>query len=334
MARHKEALIRYRIIDECLRNRKLVTINELIDACRDKDIIVSERTIREDIRNMKYDRGLGYEAPIENIRPKKYRYTDPDYSISKLPLSDEELEALGFTAKLLEQFVHMMPFDQIPGTIQKIFNHLKIRHSLSEEEFSEMIDFEKAPAVKGLEFMELLLSAIRRKQVVDIRYQHFGSDEIHQRTVYPYLLKEYHNRWYLYCLVNDIHEIRLYALDRMKEVKIHYGMAFKEPEGRPKGHFKNLIGVTKFPNTKPELVLLKFSHRQAPYLHTLPLHESQKVVEETDAYTVFSYHVHQSPELLMRILGWADNVEVLAPETLRKKVKELISATAAIYGIV
>jgi predicted DNA-binding transcriptional regulator YafY len=78
MARHKEALIRYRIIDECLRNRKLVTINELIDACRDKDIIVSERTIREDIRNMKYDRGLGYEPPIENIRPKKYRYTDPD----------------------------------------------------------------------------------------------------------------------------------------------------------------------------------------------------------------------------------------------------------------
>ncbi len=333
MARHKEALIRYRIIDECLRNRKLVTIDELVDACMDKDIIVSARTIREDIRNMKYDLGLGYDAPIENVRPKKYRYTNPDYSINKLPLSDEELDSLAFAARLLEQFDNMMPFDQIPGTIQKIFNHLKIRHSLSEEEFSEMIDFEKAPATKGLEFMEPLLGAIRKKQVVKIRYQHFGSNDIQHRIVHPYLLKEYHNRWYLYGLVDDINEIRLYALDRMKNIEIHYGTPYKKPEGRPKDHFKDLIGVTKFPGTKPERILFKFNNWRTPYLLTQPLHESQEIVEQTTSHNVFSYHLRQSPELLTRILGWASDVEVLSPESLREKVKKAIKEMAEMYGV-
>jgi predicted DNA-binding transcriptional regulator YafY len=333
MARHKEALIRYRIIDECLRNRKLVTINELIDACRDNDIIVSERTIREDIRNMKYDLGLGYDAPIENIRPKKYRYSDPDYSINKLPLSDDEVDALGFAARLLQQFGNTSPFNQITGSVQKIFNHLKIRNSLDEKEFDTLIDFEKAPETKGLQFLELLLGALRKKQVVKIEYRHFGSERKRERIVHPYLLKEYHNRWYLYGLAEDVNETRLFGLDRIENVKRHYGIAYKTPTEHPKDHFKNLIGVTKFPDTEPEQILLKFNNWRTPYLLTQPLHKSQEVVEQTNSHTVFSYYIHQSPELLTRILGWAGDVEVLSPQSLREKVKKAIKEMSEMYGI-
>ncbi len=334
MAHHKEAMIRYRIINECLRNRKTVSIDELIDACKDRDIRVSERTIREDIRNMRLDSSLGFDAPIESIRPKKYRYSDPDYSINKLPLSNYELESLVFASKLLEQFSNMVPLDQIPGAIQKIFNHLKIRRDLSEEEFSEMIDFEKAPETKGIHFIEPLLSAIRKKQVVEIIYKRFFDNNEHLRIVHPYLLKEYLNRWYLLGYSEEAKELHVYGLDRIISVKIAYGVAYKPIKGRPKDYFRNLIGVTKFSDTIPEKILLKFTKQQTPYVLTQPLHVSQKIVKQTDTYTIISLLVHHSPELQMKILSWHNEVEVLAPESLRNSIIKMIEGAAKVYGIV
>lgn len=332
MPKHKEALIRYRIIDRCLCNRKEVTIDDLIEACADKDIIVSERTIREDIKNMKYDLSLGFDAPIENIRPQKYRYSDFNYSINKLPLSDEELESLAFASKLLEQFSDMAPFDQIPGAIQKIFNHLKIRHSLNEQEYSEMIDFEKAAETKGLNFIEPLLKAIQKKQVVEITYQHFGDTKKNKRIVHPYLLKEYLNRWYVLGFNEDVNDLRIYGLDRIVKITVEYGKNYRPSLTRPKDYFKNVIGVTKFDGTKPEKIILKFSNLQANYILSQPLHESQKIIEKTAHHTIISIEVHSSPELQIILLGWHSEVEVLAPESLRNKVRDLIKGAGENYN--
>jgi hypothetical protein len=72
MASNKNALIRYKTIDYCLRNKfKKWTLDDLIEACSDalyeyegKDVNVSKRTIQLDIQLMRSDK-LGYNAPIE-----------------------------------------------------------------------------------------------------------------------------------------------------------------------------------------------------------------------------------------------------------------------------
>ena len=97
MPANKNALIRYRTIDRCLRNRyRRWTLDDLVDACSDalydmEGIAkgVSVRTVQGDLQIMRSDK-LGYYAPIEVYDNKYYRYADPDYSITNTPVSTED----------------------------------------------------------------------------------------------------------------------------------------------------------------------------------------------------------------------------------------------------
>lgn len=334
MPKTKDALIRYRVIDRMLVNRKYVTIQELMEACSDYlDRPVSERTIRQDLFNMQNDRGLDFMAPIRNKRPKLYYYTDPNYSITKLPLTLDEVDSLEFAGKMLEQFSNMEPFDQIQGAIKKVFNHIRIRRNLNHKQHSDYIDFEKAPDTGGLEYIGPLLNAIKEKYVVKLKYQAFTSKKIYSHTFNPYLLKEYSNRWYVFGYNEYWKSLRLYALDRVKKVERLIGEEYRPSAIPPKDYFRNVIGVTRFEGTEPREVRLKFTAHQAPYVLSQPLHESQQVEEQTGNHTIISLKVHESPELDIILLGWNKEVEVLEPPEYRKKIKGLVEGAASLYNI-
>ena len=97
MPANKNALIRYKTIDRCLRNKyRRWTLDDLVEACSDvlydmEGIVkgVSRRTVQGDLQMMRSDK-LGYYAPIEVYDNKYYRYADPDYSITNTPISDED----------------------------------------------------------------------------------------------------------------------------------------------------------------------------------------------------------------------------------------------------
>ena len=108
MPANKNALIRYKTIDRCLRNRfRRWTIDDLTDACSDalyemEGILkgVSVRTVQGDLQIMRSDK-LGYNAPIEVYDRIYYRYADPDYSISDTPLTEEDCDLLKEAVELL-----------------------------------------------------------------------------------------------------------------------------------------------------------------------------------------------------------------------------------------
>ena len=62
----KNALIRYRAINRCLIDYKIVSMEKLIEQCKIATYqpYISKRTIQEDIRAMRNDEFLGYDAPI------------------------------------------------------------------------------------------------------------------------------------------------------------------------------------------------------------------------------------------------------------------------------
>ncbi len=96
---NKNALIRYKTIDRCLRNKyRRWTLDDLVEACSDalyemEGITrgVSMRTVQADIHMMRSDK-LGYNAPIEVYDNKFYRYEDPDYSINDTPIAEDTYE--------------------------------------------------------------------------------------------------------------------------------------------------------------------------------------------------------------------------------------------------
>lgn len=111
MPANKNALIRYKTIDRCLRNRyRRWTLDDLVDACSDalydmEGIAkgVSTRTVQGDLQMMRSDK-LGYYAPIEVYDNKYYRYSDPDYSITNTPISTEDYNLIVRAVKTIEEY--------------------------------------------------------------------------------------------------------------------------------------------------------------------------------------------------------------------------------------
>ena len=109
MPANKNALIRYKTIDNCLRNRyRRWTLDDLVEACSDalydmEGITkgVCARTVQMDIQIMRSDK-LGYNAPIEVYDRIYYRYADPNYSITEMPLSIEDCKLINKAIILLE----------------------------------------------------------------------------------------------------------------------------------------------------------------------------------------------------------------------------------------
>lgn len=108
MPANKNALIRYKTIDNCLRNRyRRWTLDDLVDACcealYDMEGItkgVCTRTVQMDIQIMRSDK-LGYNAPIEVYDKIYYRYADPGYSITEMPLSMDDCKLIKKAITLL-----------------------------------------------------------------------------------------------------------------------------------------------------------------------------------------------------------------------------------------
>ncbi len=108
MPKNKNALLRYKTIDRCLRNKyRRWTLDDLVEAVSDtlyemEGITrgVSVRTIQADIQIMRSDK-LGYNAPIEVYDNKYYRYEDPDYSISDSPISMDTCELIVKVVKMI-----------------------------------------------------------------------------------------------------------------------------------------------------------------------------------------------------------------------------------------
>ena len=109
MPANKNALIRYKTIDRCLRNRyRKWTLDDLVDACCDalydmEGITkgVCARTVQMDIQVMRSDK-LGYNAPIVVYDKIYYTYADPDYSITDMPLSVDDCKLIKEAIALLD----------------------------------------------------------------------------------------------------------------------------------------------------------------------------------------------------------------------------------------
>ena len=156
MAQNKNALIRYKTIDKCLQNRyKKWTLNDLIDACSDalyefegRDVNVSKRSIQLDIQLMRSDK-LGYNAPIVVYDKKYYKYADPNYSITNIPLTENDMSILSETVEMLRQFKDFSLFTELGGIIQKLED--KVYTEKTHQ--SAIIHLDKNEGLKGLEYL-------------------------------------------------------------------------------------------------------------------------------------------------------------------------------------
>ena len=335
MAVNKLALLRYRIIDKCLQNRfKKWTLDDLIEEVSDAlyeyegiDSGVSKRTIQLDIQNMRSDK-LGYNAPIIVVDRKYYSYTDKGYSITNSPLSENDVDKLNEVVSLLKQFSDFSYFNDLTALVTRLEDKVLSRKSPQKSP----VQFDRNEMLSGTNWLKPLHQAIVKKTSLDMRYQSFKASEPKTYKVFPYLLKEYNNRWFLLCGVNKGVYIQTLALDRIKNLKEAPFEPFQEAKGIDVyTYFNNLIGVSKSPQHKPIEVLLKVTQKDLPYMKTKPMHTSQQIIEETEDFGLLKINVIWNFELEREILGRGDGIEVISPVRLRRKIKKRLQKNLGVY---
>ena len=167
------------------------------------------------------------------------RYASSSYSIFKKELNRDEELLLDGALSLLGQF------DGLPGL--ESLDSLR-QTGKSGDGGRQIVSFVRNPLQRSNLFGQLFL-AIANRQTVSLTYRKFesnGKDLI--ISLYPYLLKEYNRRWFLFAGRGADGKLLCFALDRIKKVEPLPAQKYKEYEGDINEEFDDIIGVTINPN--------------------------------------------------------------------------------------
>ena len=337
MAQNKNALIRYKTIDKCLQNpHKKWTLQDLIEACSDalyeyegRTINVSKRTVQLDIQLLRSDK-LGYNAPIEVYERKYYKYTDPNFSITDIPITESDFDILGESVEILKQFKDFSLFNELGDIIKKLEDKIyseKTKHY-------PIIHLEKNEKLKGLEHLDVLYQAILKKIVLQITYKSFKAKKAHSYVLHPYFLKEYNNRWFIVGFADKSlnRPLATLALDRIIQIDFDLQTAYIENKVNPDNYYENTIGVTVHEKRQLSETRLKIAASNAPYVLTKPFHSSQNLIKTyEDGSIEISLLVDFNYEFERLILGFGNHIEVLAPRRLKQRIKKIHKQAYEVY---
>lgn len=323
MSINKLALIRYKTIDQCLQNRyRKWTLDDLIEACSEAlyeyegiKTGISKRSIQLDIQNMRSSK-LGYNAPIVVTDKKYYAYENKTYSITNIPLTHQDMATLNEVVGVLRQFKGFGYFQELNAMVTRLEDKLYKQAHRGKS----YIDFEKNDLLKGLEHIDGLHKSILHRQSLAIEYHSFKARVSQSLIFYPYLLKEYRNRWFVLGCNKRGAAMMILALDRIVSFEVLPGEKYLAPSIEVNSFFNDTIGVSKMVNQKSQLIVLKISRAHAPYILTKPMHPTQSILKEEADGIIFSIQVIWNFELEREILGFGEEIKVLSPKRLSGKI--------------
>lgn len=206
-----------------------------------------------------------------------------------------------------------------------VFNALKIGESSSMS-----IHFEKRKP-KGTENFHGLLHAINNKLQISFTYQKYWEDAITHRTVEPYALKEFRNRWYL--LANDLKDkqVKSFAFDRLTELEITKKKFNLSATFDVNEHYKFCFGIISPNDHDLKEVILSFDPTQGKYIKSLPLHETQEILVDDEHEIRIRLKIYLTLDFIMEILSYGDNVKVIKPKSLIEELKQSYQTALAQY---
>jgi predicted DNA-binding transcriptional regulator YafY len=326
---NKNAAFRYRIIDACLRNNmrkypSLQVIKEIIMEAMGLESL-SDSQINKDIRAMKDI----YNAPIENHKIYGgYYYSEPDFSINNMPLTQDEIRVLDLSTSILKQIKYSGYFNQFESVIDKLISGFRISQ-IPGYELRQIIEVEQPLSDTGIRWIEVAYESIINKVPLQINYKKFNSDEVKVHHFSAYIIREYRNRWYLTGYSEISEGITTLALDRVVDMNM-MEEGYRMTDFDSKDFFKYGFGVTVYNDSKPYKVELVFDNSIAGYMLTKPLHSTQRVISHKENLHL-EIECFLTPELEGTILGFAEKVKVLAPQELIDRVKTRAEGLVGLY---
>lgn len=332
MPMNKNALTRYKIIDYLFGQLGgSYTLEQLLNAVNDrleldlgKGSGIKRSTLEKDIRIMRSPFPEGFNAPIVNHWGTGiYEYSDKSFSIYNLQLSQRDKQRLKDALSILDQLEGLPHYENL----REIMAKLRLFEG-DDETSRQIVFFEESHYPGGNKWLKPLHDAILDKKSLRITYAPFsGPKESH--VVFPYFLKEYRNRWYIYGWVLKAKSIYNLALDRIEDLTPSLASFEDYRDESLLNSLKSIVGVTLPENSNSVKILLRVRQPTLSYLLTKPLHDSQKLVQNESSSGILEYFLIPNFEFEAEIMRLAQFIEVLEPRSLKQSiVKKLKSALA------
>jgi predicted DNA-binding transcriptional regulator YafY len=320
----KDYSMREMVIDQCLGTGREFT-REALQTAVNKALeqrgmlpVTAKVTILKDLDEMneKFYRIYGTYGIISEKRGRfhYYRYKDGIESIYNRELTADEIEKLHEVRNLM-QGLRGMPrlewLDQMSARFdQQLIGSGRI-----------IASFEEGTAGDD-QFFQQLFNAIDQRQVVTIEYRRFGL-ESKQRIIYPYHMKQYLRRWYLFATIKDHDFVTCFSLDRILSVRENKEEEFRESAIDFNHYFDDIVGVTHPDNGVVEHIVIEGDSWAEYYLRTLPIHPLQQLESLGEKGCRVTMELMVNPELEREILSYGEHLKVKAPKALRQRLSKL-----------
>jgi proteasome accessory factor B len=292
-----------------------------------QELDVSRRTVYRDL-NMLELAGI----PFYFDRAKGSYSIHETYWLPPINLSLDEALSLIALADVSSDSTAAVPLlEKAVDAVRKIESRLPLGIRDAVGRMSQSIAVRRTPQARHVQLepiYETARAAAAARQTVHGRYISFTERKQIRATIDPYWLVFHERAWYLVGRSHEHQEIRTYKLGRFAELTTT-SERFKAPTTTLDDYLGNAWRF--IPEGREYDVELKFLPLVAANVAEVHWHKTQKVTWQDDGSVLFNVHVDGLNEIAWWILGYGDQVEVLAPKALRDKVRDTARRMAAMY---
>lgn len=210
------------------------------------------------------------------------------------------------------------------GVRQWLVNTFAVNNLINEShKLKSRILFEEIPS--GQSFLTHIIESMRDGVTVEITYHSFVSDHSSTFMIEPYCVKVFKQRWYV--VAHSVYDdtLRIYSLDRIRELRFSEERYVLPDDFDAKGYFRESFGIIVRDECNVDTIRIKVYGKQADYIRTLPLHHSQVETQTDEDYSIFEIYVKPTYDLRQEILSHGATIEVLSPQWFRDEVVESIN---------
>ncbi len=313
-------------IEQMVAAMQFVTFQAMLD-----ELEVSRSTLKRDLEYLRsrmkapivYDRGAG------------------GYSMRRGRGAAERVEFPGLwfnasEAAALLTMHHLLAGIQ-PGMLARHIEPLRDRlKSLLESSDHSFQEIQRRVRIIHLgrraaqpKFFEIVAGALFGRRRLKIDYYARRSDEVTTRDVSPQRLVCYRENWYLDAWCHLRNDLRSFSLDGIRKAGVLEDAAKNIPEADMEEFLAAGYGI--FSGKKTTWAKLRFSPTAARWVGSEKWHSKQKTRTESDGSFVLEIPYSEDRELIMDILRYGPDVEVLAPAPLRLAVADQLKRASRHY---
>jgi len=295
-----------------------------------KALSVSRATLKRDLEYMR----SRFNAPIEYDRDAGgYRFgaprSGPRYELPGLWFSPEELHALLTMQHLLEGLQPGLLTPHVKPLLDRLEKILGSgEHEQGEVARRVRVLHLAAREMKHEHFGIVAQAAMKRRRL-HIKHYNRMEDRHTERDISPQRLVHYRDNWYVDAWCHLREDLRSFSVDAMQDAQLLDARAKEVPKRELDAFLQSGYGI--FSGREVTWAKLRFSPKAARWVSKRSWHGKQRSAFDADGSYVLEFPYTDDRELLMDVLRHGEDVEVLEPASLRKRVADSLAAAAGKY---